>query len=537
MTRRRTSSTEGTPHATAFAILGALTCDRSHCECLNSARRGYGDTHCPAHDDRHPSLSVHETVERDRVLWNCHRGCTQDSVQRALTERGLLHAPRVREAGFADPRATPPQRGRKELPQAGGRRAELVPASSIRPEPVEWAWSGRIPIGMLTMLVGEGGAAKSLLTQWLAAGFSLGRVRGELWGESAHVAIASAEDAQANVIIPRLMAAGADLDHVHFIRSRFGADDVPDDIELDGEVEAIEAACAAGSIRVLIIDTVVAHIPTSHNSYKEQDVRRVLKPLAHMAERLGLAVIGVMHLNRRADQAILTRISGSGGFGNLARSVLLMARDPEEPEDSPVRYVAHGKCNVGPIVGTLEFEIETRSVSANGTEIETARLNEIGSSDLQTAQLLVNSDGRQTAKKEAEAFLRRELANGPVPANAIRERADLAGIAERTLKRAKKDLGIEASKAGMSGGWTWALPKGVSDGAVEARHEKDARRGPLVRSGTLREFEEGQSHTGHPSGTLRSECAKCAAAGPHCPHCDAVKFEPLCTACHPRASA
>ena len=43
--------------------------------------------HCPAHDDRRPSLSVR--VVGDRVLVKCHTGCSQAAVIAALRDRGL----------------------------------------------------------------------------------------------------------------------------------------------------------------------------------------------------------------------------------------------------------------------------------------------------------------------------------------------------------------------------------------------------------------------------------------------------------------
>jgi hypothetical protein len=44
-------------------------------------------THCPAHDDRQPSLSV--AAARDRVLVRCHAGCAQEAVLAALADAGL----------------------------------------------------------------------------------------------------------------------------------------------------------------------------------------------------------------------------------------------------------------------------------------------------------------------------------------------------------------------------------------------------------------------------------------------------------------
>jgi len=43
---------------------------------------------CPAHADKHPSLSIDEGRD-GKVLLHCHAGCTQDEVIDALRDRGL----------------------------------------------------------------------------------------------------------------------------------------------------------------------------------------------------------------------------------------------------------------------------------------------------------------------------------------------------------------------------------------------------------------------------------------------------------------
>ncbi len=98
-----------------------------------------------------------------------------------------------------------------------GRMHRLVAASSVRPERVTWAWTDYIPTGMVVLLVGEGGKGKSTELYRLAAGWSLGTLPGDFYGRPVAVAIASAEDHRAAVIVPRLMAAGADLTRVHFV--------------------------------------------------------------------------------------------------------------------------------------------------------------------------------------------------------------------------------------------------------------------------------------------------------------------------------
>jgi hypothetical protein len=54
--------------------------------------------------------------------------------------------------------------------------AEPVQASQLEVRPVQWLWPDRIPQGGLTVLAGEPGLGKSLLSLWLASRLS----RGEL---------------------------------------------------------------------------------------------------------------------------------------------------------------------------------------------------------------------------------------------------------------------------------------------------------------------------------------------------------------------
>ena len=56
----------------------------------------------------------------------------------------------------------------------------------------------------------------------------------------------------------------------------------------------------------------------------------------------------------------------------------------------------------------------------------------------------------------ARRFLQELLADGPHRASEIYELAEDAGIAERTLKRAKGDLGVVSEKQGD--GWWWRRP-------------------------------------------------------------------------------
>ncbi|EQD41768.1 hypothetical protein B1B_14385, partial [mine drainage metagenome] len=90
------------------------------------------------------------------------------------------------------------------------------PFSAIKPERVAWLWPARIPLGKLTLIAGDPGLGKSMLTAYIAAAISTGRT----WADGTHapagdVLIVNLEDGQADTTRPRLDAAGADVTRVH----------------------------------------------------------------------------------------------------------------------------------------------------------------------------------------------------------------------------------------------------------------------------------------------------------------------------------
>jgi hypothetical protein len=337
-----------------------------------------------------------------------------------------------------------------------GRRVNLIATSEIRRERVEWHSPGRIPLRMVTVLAGVGGLGKSLFTALLAAenpGVTL---------------IATAEDSPAVTVRPRLEAVGADLDRVCFVRVQ--TDDGPEDgITIPDDVDALAELVREAGANLLVVDPLVAHIPMEIDSHKDQSVRRALAPLSRLADEQVCAVVGVMHLNKAQGLAPLARLSGSGAFGNLARSVLLLDRDPDDPdgEEGNRRVLAHVKCNVAPQAPSLLYEIDPILLPAEDDqpEVDTCRLRLLGESPHSGRSLLsAPNEEERGALEEAEEFLRGELGDDGTRylAEEIYKAARKLGIADRTLKRARKSIGAKTEKAGFNRGWEWWLPKGPS---------------------------------------------------------------------------
>ena len=191
---------------------------------------------------------------------------------------------------------------------------------------------------------------------------------------------------------------------------------IPDDM---GELERLVAETQA---RLVIVDPLVAHLPAQIDSHKDQSVRRALAPLYRLAESQACAVVALLHLNKSLGLAPLMRLSGSGAFGNAARSVLLLDRDPGDPdgEEGNQRVLAHIKCNVAPLAPSLLYKVSPIVLPATETdpEVETSRLDLLGESNYNGRSLLTAaSDEERSALADAEDFLRADSAttNGTWP--------------------------------------------------------------------------------------------------------------------------
>lgn len=328
-------------------------------------------------------------------------------------------------------------------------------AGSVKPKTVQWLWKGWIPLGMLTLLVGLPGRGKTTLAEELAAQLTRGDLPGELHGSPSDVLLISYEDSVEHTIVPRLIAAEADLNRVTLLSCR----DVGKSIDLTGSLDEIEQLIKQHGAKLLVVDPLVAGMPAGGvNSHRDQDVRSVLAPLAALAERNRMAIVSTMHFSKSATSALIGA-GGSIGFVGAARSILVFGLDPndERGAQGPKRILAHAKSNVGKLQNSVELSLTEAVLDPFGGEpIFTSRI-EIGAKSDVTADDLVQDRNQSTPPRvQAERFLRELLADGPHKAAEVFDLAEGADIAVRTLKRAKGDLDIESSR--KDGKWWWKLP-------------------------------------------------------------------------------
>jgi hypothetical protein len=323
-------------------------------------------------------------------------------------------------------------------------------ASKVITKPVEWLWYRRIPKAKLTMFDDDPDVGKSVITMDIAARVSTGRgFPDEAECEAGNVLIVNVEDAADDTIVPRLKAHGADLSRIFII------DGMPDDnggtrlLDLPKDVAALEALVEEYEAALLIVDPVITMLGGDVN--KDQDARKALAPLRDMAERTGVAIVAVRHLNKNVSLSAIQRGGGNMGLIGVARAGAFFAHHPEH---DGLRVMAQHKSNLAEKPPSLQYKVVGWALDPNIGRIEWCGQTEHDANSLAAENLAPHE---KSAKDEAMEFLRDLLANGPVESKQVKAKAREADITEITLRRAKEALRIKPRKDG-EGPWYWELP-------------------------------------------------------------------------------
>ena len=235
--------------------------------------------------------------------------------------------------------------------------------ADVQSHPVEWLWRGWIPRGKLTLLEGDPGVAKSLLTIELAARITKGLPMPDgSHCERGSVVIVNAEDGLEDTVKPRLEVAGADIQRCHWLN--FSLEDGLQTLVIPSQMDALKKKIEESKAVLVIIDPLVAYLEKRINSWNDQDVRRAMAVLSQLAQQTGAAIVLIRHLNKKEDvKNKIYRGGGSIAFIAAVRSGLLVAADSH---DSNLRVLSTNKANLAAASTPLLFGVE--SVEYEGSE-------------------------------------------------------------------------------------------------------------------------------------------------------------------------
>jgi hypothetical protein len=399
----------------------------------------------PPKDDGKPRKDVSDWVE-----WL--DGKTADELAAALV-------------GLADaaPEWTPQVQSEAKAPAAGLCAPVLVRLADVKPEDVHWLWPDRIALGKLTLAAGDPDLGKSLISLDITSRVS----RGVGWPDNPQakskpggVVLLTAEDGLADTVLPRLVAAGADLSRIVALEAvRYPDFETKQERErplnLGQDLDALEAAIAqVEDCRLVVIDPISAYMGKV-DSHVNADVRGVLAPVAKLAERCGVAVLGISHLRKGAGSAAY-RIIGSLAFVAAARAAFAVVRDAQDPTGVR-RLVLPVKNNLSANKSGLAYML-TSEFSPNGRPVVRWESQPV----VQTADdAMGNQKADGNTKRAAKNWLEDVLANGPVPVLEVQDQAEAEMIGDKALRGAKEALKVHAKRVGglaNQGYWTWQLP-------------------------------------------------------------------------------
>jgi hypothetical protein len=326
----------------------------------------------------------------------------------------------------------------------------MVRLADVQPESVTWLWPGRIARGKLTLLVGDPGVGKSMLTIDLTARISRETTFPD--GPQApggNVIILTAEDGVADTVRPRLDAMEGDPSRVFVLTGiRAAGDSVPGHFQLTTDLPHLERTITEHQAVLVVIDPLSAYMGEK-DTYKDAEVRRVLGPLSMMAERTGVAVVGIMHLSKNEQRKALYRALNSIAFVAAARAVFVVAEDPDT--EGRILFLPL-KMNLAPKPPGLAYRLDGPCIVWDTGPV---------TADAESALRGADLPEERAERMQAGEVLRELLQAGPMKATDVKKEAAVAGIPERTLYRTKAALRVKAHRVGgvgSAGWWEWALP-------------------------------------------------------------------------------
>lgn len=328
----------------------------------------------------------------------------------------------------------------KALAEAPTKKKKLIlPASEFAPQKARYLVEPYIPRGAVTILGGISGTGKTSLALSIAAAISSGRT---LPFETAgvqrapeNVVYLTMENDPNVVLRPRVELMGADINRVFFLN---GVGTNMTSAELRDAVREVKAA-------MLVFDPVQSFLPAGTQMGRAEQIRPIVDKVTDLAKAEDLGSIFVSHMSKPGVGIVsaLDRLLGSSDFRNVARSVLIVGRDPENPNQ---RVFAHAKNSYGTPAPAQRYHI-----SDGGLVVFD------GETDLTADQIIAQTENAAPRAKKTANTLNaavEDLENalgfvGWVDVAEVYKISAAGGYSDRTMRNAKTVMGLKVLKVGM----------------------------------------------------------------------------------------
>ena len=318
----------------------------------------------------------------------------------------------------------------------------IVPSLHVAPEQIGWLWEDRFVVGGINLCAGRGGIGKTYFLCDLVARITNAQLLAPNGQPLRHgrVLYSTGEDHIAKVLEPRMQKHAVDRNLLEYIKG-MPAGPYVQLLNVIQHCDLIRQALQARPDTVALVLDPISSFQGGSDSNKVADVRRFTAVLTQISEEYNIAVIGIHHFSKAKRDVAGDAISGSHAYRDAARSIWLFALDGNDTTRRLMVCDKHNwaeHCPPG-----LAYRIVNGRIQYEAVPLE-----------MTSDQLLVQ--GTQQPLDVACAWLLARLSAGPQPAINMQIAATAENISDRTLKRAKKRLGVVSLKQGDH--WTWSLP-------------------------------------------------------------------------------
>ena len=321
---------------------------------------------------------------------------------------------------------------------------------TLKPKPISWLHEPYLPLGKISILVGDSGLGKTTLAIDIAARLTTGRPmplteQNEASGGQplkSAVIFQSNEDDLEDTLLPRCIAAGADLTKFITIEAS--------NLNIDEDCHIFEQHIQETGTLLCILDPVQSFFGRNADMCRITDVRRLLTNLGTMAARNNCAVILIAHNNKSTGGKDLHRVFGSVDLTATARSVLRVSASEDDPD---VRIVSHIKSSVAKPGAPIAFRIGSSGA-----------IEYLDYHDICFGDSLANGEDFDDSAYEAPdettkidkaiQIIYAMLSEGPQEGKLVFRACGEAGTGIRTVEKAKKVLNVQSVREGKKYLWT-----------------------------------------------------------------------------------
>ena len=335
---------------------------------------------------------------------------------------------------------------------------QVIDLTKLQPKKVSYLWEPYLP-AKFCLIDGKPDVGKSqfylYLTARITRGLSFFTEDTDLRREPGNVIIVQAEDDIEDTLLPRLHAAGADLNRVILLKRAWTTQDANGKSKVRkivfDDLESLHLVASQYQPKLIVFDPFNAFVSGSPNT--SHSTRPMMENLMNLAATHDCCVLVVRHISKHHRGIALDAGAGSHDIVAACRSMLLAARDPQIPGQF---VLTHAKSNLSARGDSLTYRI------ANVSDWDAPRLEFTGYSHL-TADDLANPKRFDNGVQDAEAFLQSLLAQEPRPSEEVKKAAQRRGFSRRVLDAAKKNVGVKTRGVYVQGRrgaqeHVWTLP-------------------------------------------------------------------------------